>query len=66
MSMARTPVPLDLVTEKGRLDRAVAELPRSKPQMQLLLLRNNLGPRANYYLRALPLVQWRSWPPRWT
>ncbi|KAK1861993.1 hypothetical protein I4F81_004569 [Pyropia yezoensis] len=46
----------DLVAVERRLARAVADLARSELQTQLLLLRYNLGPRANCFLRALPLV----------
>ncbi|KAK1863472.1 hypothetical protein I4F81_006027 [Pyropia yezoensis] len=47
---------MDLMAEERRLARAVAGLQRSELQTQLLLLRYNLGPRANNFLRALPLV----------
>jgi len=44
-----------LAAEQGALVGAIAALPPEQLQSQLLLLRQCAGPRANYWLRALPL-----------
>jgi len=44
-----------LVAEQRRLTEVIAALPPSALQTQLLLLRLCAGPRANYWLLALPL-----------
>jgi len=44
-----------LVVEQRRLTDAIAALPHSALQAQLQLLRLCAGPRAHYWLRALPL-----------
>jgi len=46
---------LRLAAEQGALVGAIAALPPEQLQSQLLLLRQCAGPRANYWLRALPL-----------
>jgi len=43
------------VAEQRKLTAAIAALPPSALQTQLLLLRLCAGPRANYWLRGLPL-----------
>lgn len=44
-----------LVADQRRLVAAIAALPAEELQSQLLLLRLCAGPRANYWLRCLPL-----------
>ena len=45
-----------VAAEQGALVGAIGALPAEQLQSQLLLLRQCAGPRANYWLRALPLA----------
>ena len=45
-----------VVAEQGALAGAIGALPDEQLQLQLLLLRQCAGPRAKYWLRALPLA----------